>query len=789
MPIGDTIKQLETELAAVGKKPAASPLHRRLAATYLELGGYALARQHLDQALTLTQSAPSRKDPAEEGEILLLFGRLLARTGERDQAVARLEAIGKIAVASGQTDLDFRARLERLPLLCQRGDDLAAREELQELSRLLPDPSRGENAVRFLLVRAEILGETEAAFRARELAGQGDLPFLTLAAELALAKLYRRQGDPETAFRHGLLAQQQLEHLAPSIPASCRDEFWRNRAWQLILSGLEAAGPPEKPGKPGASLPAAVELRSARLLLDNYRRLGLRQELGPLLDEWLESLLALVPAERVMVLGAEKGGGPAVVASRNFGQDPAERSAHRFSTTALNLAMATGRLVLTGNAATCRNLIEASSLAAFPVKSLLVLPIKLGERVLGAVYLDNRFRENAFDEDDVRLLERGADQFALAIEHLRLREENTARQREIERLQGALRESGARPAAFPGAVPHRPRPSSGLVADAPAMQPVLERLEKVKDHNLPVLIWGESGTGKELLARTLHLRSRWGQGPFVSLHCAAVPTELIASELFGYVPGAFTGADRDKEGLFEQARDGTLFLDELSDMPEEMQKQILRVLQEKEIRRVGGSQVIRINTRLVAALNRHPEDLLREKRLRKDLYYLLNVVTLHLPPLRERREDIPGLVEHFLAEIGKELQVTRRVAPEALSLLVRHDWPGNIRELGNFLKRLAACHGEELITGELVRRELSGAGVPGGPGAGNDLYRLPFKKARRAVIDRFEREYLALALARHQGNKARTAAELGIRHSYVHKLLARHQTMPGADAPGPAGKK
>ncbi|MGH8722437.1 MAG: sigma-54-dependent transcriptional regulator, partial [Burkholderiales bacterium] len=230
---------------------------------------------------------------------------------------------------------------------------------------------------------------------------------------------------------------------------------------------------------------------------------------------------------------------------------------------------------------------------------------------------------------------------------------------------------------------------AGLVALSPAMHAVLDLVERAAPTDATLLIQGESGTGKELIARGVHHASARAARPFVAVNCGAVPEALLESELFGHMRGAFTGAVASKPGLFEEAHGGTLFLDEIGDMPAALQVKLLRALQSGEMRRLGATQAMTIDVRVLAATNRDLAELIRQEKFREDLFYRLNVIQVVLPPLRERREDIPALAEHFLARSAGRLGRELRLSPEALERLLRYPWPGNVRELENAMERAA----------------------------------------------------------------------------------------------------
>jgi two-component system nitrogen regulation response regulator GlnG len=308
--------------------------------------------------------------------------------------------------------------------------------------------------------------------------------------------------------------------------------------------------------------------------------------------------------------------------------------------------------------------------------------------------------------------------------------------------------------------------------------------------DLSVMITGESGTGKELVARALHDYGKRRNGPFVAINMAAIPRELIESELFGHEKGAFTGATQRAAGRFEQAEGGTLFLDEIGDMPPEAQTRLLRVLQEGEYTTVGGRTPIRANVRIVAATHRDLTQLIRQGLFREDLFYRLNVVPIRLPPLRERTEDIPELVRHFLNMAASEGLPAKTIDSLAMERLRRHRWPGNVRELENLVRRLAALYSQEVIGIEVVEAELSGsvsAAEPSAPleseGLAATVERhlreyfaahtdgLPAAGVYDRVLREVERPLITLALEATRGNQIKAAQVLGLNRNTLRKKI------------------
>jgi DNA-binding NtrC family response regulator len=311
-----------------------------------------------------------------------------------------------------------------------------------------------------------------------------------------------------------------------------------------------------------------------------------------------------------------------------------------------------------------------------------------------------------------------------------------------------------------------------LIGSGAGMRRVFDTIRKVAETDLTVLVRGESGTGKELVAQALHQRSPRRTRPFLAVNCAAISRELVESELFGHEKGAFTGADARRVGRFEAAHGGTIFLDEIGDMPAATQAKVLRVLQERTFERVGGQQPVDVDVRVVAATHRDLEQEVRRGRFREDLYYRLKVVEIELPALRERPEDIPALVEHFLAALATRLERKKRpVAPSALARLTRHAWPGNVRELRNVVEQAAVLASGPAVEEEDLRLDERGrTGDPEGR-ASDYAGEVSFSDAKRRAVERFERSFLLASLRAHDGNVSRTAAAIGmVRQSLQQKI-------------------
>lgn len=306
-----------------------------------------------------------------------------------------------------------------------------------------------------------------------------------------------------------------------------------------------------------------------------------------------------------------------------------------------------------------------------------------------------------------------------------------------------------------------------IIGQSGAMKDVMEKVLQVAPSEATVMITGESGTGKELIAGAIHFNSPRKEGPFIKINCAAITETLMESELFGHEKGAFTGADRRKEGKFYLANRGSLFLDEVSEMPLTMQVKLLRVLQERELTRVGGEEVTKIDVRVIAATNKNLQEMIRQGTFREDLYYRLNVVNLEIPPLSERKEDIPLLAQHFLETFSKKnSKKIKGFTPKAMDQLIRYDWPGNVRELMNLIERGVVFSGSNYLNDtDLPITKIASEK------AGTDETE---NSKDKASLDQIEKNAILKTLEQEGGNKSATARKLGITRKTLHKKLKKY---------------
>lgn len=464
-----------------------------------------------------------------------------------------------------------------------------------------------------------------------------------------------------------------------------------------------------------------------------------------LLEKILEEAMAHLNAERGFVFLAGQAGLEefSVVAAKNFGT-PQTSHAFAASSSVVRKVLETGAPVLTYDAQTDARFEASKSIMTQKILSIICIPLRSSDRTTGAVYLDSSVSRRAFTEESMKFLSVFGQLAAVALE-------NAQRYTQLRAENRRLKEVVDLTERF-----------THLIGASAAWTRVLERMERVLDVDASVLITGESGTGKEVIARTIHDHGKRGDGPFVAVNCAAIPETLLESELFGYVRGAFTGASSDKQGLVHAAEGGTLFLDEVTDLPLLMQAKLLRLLQDKEYRRVGDTKNRTVDIRVIAASNRLVAEEVKQGRLREDLYFRLNVIGMHLPPLRERKEDIPLLAQHFLRRAAEQYRrQVESIDAEAMRVLLANEWKGNVRELQNAIERaVVLCTSTQLTRKDFVLDDLVGSEQ---------------RKTPTTLAD-FERQVIETTLAETGGNRTRTAERLGVSLRWLQYRLKEWNT-------------
>jgi transcriptional regulator with GAF, ATPase, and Fis domain len=522
-------------------------------------------------------------------------------------------------------------------------------------------------------------------------------------------------------------------------------------------------------GKSGAE-DAALAARYKHLL-NVAKTLSSERDLKKVLTGTMDTIVELTGAERGFVwLGGSEDGSVAV--ARNLDKEHVRKPAGKLSRSIIGRAMESGETLLTDNAT--EDFMGSASIGALKLRSVLCTPLILRGATIGAIYVDHRFREAEFSEEDTALLDQFRDLASIAIENARLFEENEAQRRRLEELNARLEQEVAAQNEEMEAYRRRLRSNkprdeyrfdySRIIGYSPAIREIFSILDRIIPTSFPVLVQGESGTGKELIARAIHYNGPRADKPFLTENCSAVPESLLESELFGHVRGSFTGADRTRDGLFQGAHRGTLFLDEIGEMSPAMQSKLLRALQEGEVRKVGATQVEKVDVRVIAATNRDLKREVEEGGFREDLYYRLNVVGIRVPPLRERREDIQPLLEHFLIEACEEAGVPpKRITPAALRLPGAYNWPGNIRELQNEIKRIVTL-ADDAVGAELLEHLKEYAPVRQGSARG---------LAGRSIKE-IERQAIQETLKLTGGNKAEAAKRLGISRRALYDKIEKY---------------
>lgn len=462
----------------------------------------------------------------------------------------------------------------------------------------------------------------------------------------------------------------------------------------------------------------------------------------------LELIFEVVPADSGAILLIEDGNYEEFSSIFGLDRESGANRAVRVSRTITDRVLREGISILSNDMQESGDFEAADSLIASKIQALLCVPLMLFEKAVGVIYLYASNPQTRFDKDQLQLVTAIAGLAAVALENARhvewLESENQRLQEDIQ-------------------VEHN------MIGESQRMRDVYQFIARVAPTSSTVLIWGESGTGKELAARAIHLNSPRKSKPFVAVNCAALTETLLESELFGHEKGAFTGAVAQKKGKLEVADGGTLFLDEVGEMPQLLQAKLLRVLQEREFERVGGTRTLKVDIRLVAATNKDLEEAIRQGTFRQDLYYRLNVVALSMPPLRERREDITLLASYFVQKYADKCnRKVRGISNEARSRLTSYDWPGNVRELENAIERAVVLGTTEVILPEDLPEAALETATQATGGVAN--YHDAVTEAKKQLILK--------AVEQAGGNYTEAAKLLGVHPNYLHRLIRNMNLRP-----------
>ena len=533
-----------------------------------------------------------------------------------------------------------------------------------------------------------------------------------------------------------------------------------------IFDEPQAAARPTATSSGGGSDGSPTQLAGVRKLHEFSEKLMTLKNLDELLEAMLEAVIDVTGAEKGLVLlldeaygsdgsASGQGGKPVIRASRQVNREAITDTTGAISDSIVRRVLETGRPVIVSDALSDDIFRTSESVVALQLSSVMCAPLVSQGHVTGALYVGNDRVKGLFQKSQLELLGVFAGQASLILQNAMLL---SALRADKEKLAAELKD----------------KRFGEIIGVCPSMMEVFRKLQKVATTDISVLITGETGTGKELIARELHRRSNRQNGPFVVINCGAIPENLIESELFGHVKGAFTGAVASRPGNLQAAGKGTLFLDEIGELPLNLQVKLLRALQERVVFRVGDSKPEKVDIRVVAATNRVLEEEIKGGRFREDLYYRLNVVNIWLPPLRERGDDVLIIAKALLSKYAEELHSpVQGFTPQALAAIRKNNWPGNIRQLENRIKKALVLCDKTLLGVEDL--ELDQAG---------ETAILPLEKAK----EEFQRKYVLEVLERNNGNRTQTARDLGVDPRTIFRYLEREQNpMPsGAGGTGPS---
>jgi transcriptional regulator with GAF, ATPase, and Fis domain len=484
-----------------------------------------------------------------------------------------------------------------------------------------------------------------------------------------------------------------------------------------------------------------ADLDAYQKLYDFSARLLQKHDLGELLHALMDAVIEITGADKGFLILME-GDNVDVKVARNLKRENIADALSQLSDSIIAKVIETHRPVIISDAMNDDEFSSSQSIIKLRLTSVICVPLLERGKLIGLIYVGNDTVVDLFQAEMMQVLTVFSAQASLIISNAMLMDELKVDNQQLARRLEDLH-------------------FGEIVGTSRPMQEVFRKVEKVATTDISVLITGETGTGKELIAREIHRRSPRRDRPFVTINCGAIPENLLESELFGHVKGSFTGAVANKAGKFQSADGGTLFLDEIGEMPLNLQVKILRAIQERVVVRVGDTRPEQVDIRILAATNRELEEEIRHGRFRDDLYYRLNVVNLHLPPLRERGDDIPVIARYLLSRYGKEYDSrVKGFSPNAAVSVRKHDWPGNIREMENRIKKAVV-----LAEGNLIGPEDLGLSAD----------TLPAILSLAAAKDKFQRDYINEVLALNNGNRTKTARDLGVDPRTIFRHLEKEE--------------
>jgi serine/threonine-protein kinase PknK len=750
----------------IGRTSTELTLEYNLANLFAEVGAFeraeaALSRLHAKaQAAKLSHFAPG---------IALVRAEMLLARAQPDAAERELLAAETELLERAQPRELFEVRLRRVDVELLRDKPQEAERKLKALAR-----SQGEVAAEDLnlsleQVRARVdvaLGRASALERlasARSRAQHEGLLPLEAALETELSNAAQRLGRLDDARARTERARRLWDRIGSELPSSLTSLFWRHPKRAHLVEQSRPFTVTSGGGQ---------EAEAYRRLLSLNRRLNSSLSLERVLEYAVQAALDLTEAERGFLILSGAGPGasePRIAVARST--EPSLPEGEGPSQSIVRRTLEREEAILTTDAQGDPRFAGQGSVHALRLKSVLSVPVLSPSGALGVLYVDCRVQRGRFSEAERELLLAFADQLAIAIGNARLHQRLEQKTSELAQQKQAVEQLSRGQAREIEKLKREVQTQrqnlelrydySQIIGRGPAMRSVLERLDRVIDSEASVLVLGESGTGKELVARAIHWNGPRKQGPFLAVNCAALPEPLLESELFGHVRGAFTGADRDKQGLLQAAAGGTLFLDELGELSLAIQAKLLRALQEREVRPLGAEKSVRLDMRLIAATHRDLQAAMSQGTFREDLYYRIAVVSVALPPLRERPEDLAVLSERILERLAREAgKKPPELGQDALRRLAAHPFPGNVRELENVLTRAFV-----LASGAKIRAEDLDLGQR----------RAPAPRARsRRDFEADEKERILSALRAARWNVSVVARSLGIPRNTFYRKLARY---------------
>ena len=576
--------------------------------------------------------------------------------------------------------------------------------------------------------------------------------------------------DPKVHPSHAYVQLEDGECTAVAVGDDVYVNGKRKSKYKLNLGDTLRLGQSElvlahdaAPAAPSGEDRDRVALSAYRKLHAFSERLFNRYELDDLLSALIDAVIEISGADQGFLVLLEEDK-PVVKVARTLRKEPVADPAAKLSDSIVKKVLTTAQPIIISDALADSEWSHAESVMHLRLSSVMCVPLRERGNLLGALYVGSSQVKSLFQASDLEVLTVLAAQAALILKNAQhvssLRRDNQRLGAELEQMRfGSVLSIGAGAGA------------------SPAMQEVVRTVAKVANTDVSVLITGETGTGKELVAQELHRRSPRKDGPLIAINCGAIPEQLLESELFGYVRGAFTGADKSKPGRLHAANGGTLFLDEIGEMPMGLQVKLLRVLQERAVTRVGDTKPEPIDVRVVCATHRDLLGEIRAGRFREDLYYRLNVVQIHLPPLRDREGDVLILAKYFLRRFAAELDVpARSLSAAAEQALLVHAWPGNIRQLENHIKKALVLAEHNVIEPEDL-------GLAPAPVKDLGPRILPLAEAK----ERFARDYVREALLRNDGNRAQTARDLDVDPRTIFRFLEKAGSDGGEGGIGGGG--